>query len=89
VKILGYDYTVKGVGKVFRFYGEQNADDLTISYRTDIARQMQESTILHEIIEAINYHGKVGLSERQIMALESGLYGTLTDTGVDLSRLVP
>ena len=39
----------------------------------------QESTLLHEIIEAINWAGEIGMEHRQISALEEGLYQVLKD----------
>lgn len=91
MKILGYDYTVKGVDLSERdCIGRQSANKLEILYEAmGICRQMQESTVLHEVIEAINYHLKLGLTEQQIMSLETGLYQTLTDAGANLSKLLP
>jgi len=39
----------------------------------------QESTLLHEVIEAINWQQKIGLEENQICQLETGLYQVLKD----------
>jgi hypothetical protein len=88
---LGYDYTVKpnpGIGKREDKYALYNAGALEIEYDSTLHRQMQESSILHEIIEAINYHLQLNLKHAQIMALETGLYGALNDSGVDLGRLI-
>jgi hypothetical protein len=49
---------------------------------------MQESIIIHEILEALNYHLELELPHRTISALESGLYQTLHDAGVDLQLLL-
>ena len=42
-------------------------------------RSQQESTLIHEIIEAINWNYKLELEEGQIQGLEAGLYQTLKD----------
>lgn len=39
--------------------------------------QIRESTLLHEIIEAINFMCELGLRHNQIMTLETGLYQVL------------
>jgi hypothetical protein len=90
MKILGYDYIVRGADLSGRgIIGQSRPDNLEILYAMGLTRQMQESTVLHEVIEAINYHLKLGLTEKQVMGLETGLYQTLTDTGANLSRLLP
>ncbi len=38
-----------------------------------------ESTLLHEIIEALNWQMNIGISEEKICQLEAGLYQTLKD----------
>ena len=54
----------------------------------DLAGDEQLSTILHEIIEALNYHLALDLPHNAIMGLEAGLYQVLVDSGVDLSPLM-
>jgi len=51
-------------------------------------KQAQESSVLHEMIEALNYHLDLKLQHETIMQLEAGLYQCLKDNGVDLSSLV-
>jgi hypothetical protein len=92
LKILGYAYTVredKALQDNHNLFGQQKPVTLEITYSGNVARQMQESAVLHEIIEAINYHLQLGLKHQAIMGIETGLYGTLTDAGIDLSRLLP
>jgi hypothetical protein len=42
-------------------------------------KQSQESGILHEVIEALNYHLQLNLEHDKIMLLESGLNQVLVD----------
>ena len=87
--ILGHPYTIVrdkttneigASGRLFTANGEiQVAKDLCPSQAT--------STVLHEIIEAINWHCELRLKHNAIMTLESTLYQTLTANGVKLDPL--
>ena len=41
--------------------------------------EVQESTLIHEILEAIDKDNDLGLSHTQLCVLENGLYQTLKD----------
>lgn len=43
------------------------------------ALSQQKSTLLHETIEAINYHWKISLTEKQISSLEASLFQVFQD----------
>lgn len=43
------------------------------------SQSQQESTLIHEIIEAINWLQALGLEDRQVQGLEAGLYQVLKD----------
>jgi len=87
LNILGYQYEVRFApsqdmgGKAGRF--------MTLPPRIlvaeDCARDQQISTMLHEIIEGLDYHLELKLEHNQISALEAGLFQVLTTNGVDLS----
>ena len=89
MKILGYNYEViiKEGSSYIDAFGKLNAKELQIQIAADLVPAQITSTLLHEIIEALNYHLQLELPHRTIMSLESGLYQTLTDNGVDLSVL--
>lgn len=59
--------------------GYENSDDceITINIKSDI--QTQETTLIHEILEAINYKNELKLNHHQIMSLEHNLYQVLKD----------
>lgn len=92
IKILGYDTAVKysptledgGSEKVGRWLSAKQ----TIILDPNCCQQAQESTLLHEIIEALDYYLELELDHRVITSLEAGLYSVLTDNGVDLSVLL-
>lgn len=59
--------------------GQYNSRTCTISIADDLTPESGGSTLLHEVIEAINYQMDIGLKHRQIMALEHGLWQALQD----------
>jgi len=90
MNILGYNYTVTAdgeadiMGSYGRFHSKQH---LQIQIASDLCAQQKMSTILHEILEALNYHLGLDLEHKIITALEAGLYQVLTENGVDLIPL--
>jgi hypothetical protein len=44
-----------------------------------VPHENQESTLLHEIIEQINYRYELGLEHKQISILEAALYQVIKD----------
>jgi hypothetical protein len=89
LKILGYEYTIERREDVHSMdaFGKMNAKAQVIPIATDLAQEQVESTILHEVIEALNYHLDLKLKHDTIMRLEAALYQVLVDNGVDLSKL--
>lgn len=89
MKILGYNYTITNddadeIGGM----GAQCARVQRLKLATNQHPEQKISTLLHEIIEALNYHLQLELPHHAIQALEAGLYQTLTDNGVDLTPLL-
>ena len=86
IKILGYDYEV-----IFRNRGNDDGSDNagTHSSRSqkiwidsDQSQQQQESTFLHEILEALNYALQLEITHKGICSLEAGLYQVLKDNNL-------
>lgn len=90
MKILGYEFTVDINKSVVEDHvaGQVSIPLQRIEMAGDLAPEQMESTIIHEIIEAINGLMQLDLKERQVRALEVGLWGTLRDNGVDISPLL-
>ena len=89
LSILGYSYklvetTIMDLGGN---YGTIDTDTFIIRIATDVEDQVFESTIIHEILEAINKHLELELEHKVISQLEAGIYGALKSSKVDLSKL--
>jgi hypothetical protein len=50
--------------------------------------QQKESTMIHEILEAINVQLELKLTHRQISCLETGIYGTFKGMGINMKPLI-
>jgi hypothetical protein len=75
--ILGYNYTIdnsKPLSEMDGNVGFCNFDQKLIRVANDVDFDVRLSTLLHEVLEAINYHLEVGISEAQIKQLEVGLH---------------
>ena len=60
-------------------FGSYDGETNVLRIRSDVPLSVQESTLLHEILEAINEQMELKLDHRQICALEIGLYSTLKE----------
>ncbi len=89
MKIYGYDYELVEDGDVDMIgaLGRHHVRRQVLQIAEGMAQQQRESTVLHEILETLNYHNDLSLTNKVIMPLEAGLYQVLTDAGVDLSPL--
>jgi hypothetical protein len=89
MKILGYTYKLKlKPTKKLQNRGYFEGESQTISIGSDMNRQAQEATVLHEVIHALDFMLAIDLSEEQVRQLEHGLYQVLTDNGVSLAPLL-
>lgn len=68
-------------------YGLCDLDKRVLHIATDLDDEMKRSTMIHEAMEALNYHLGLDMEESQIMAMEAGLFQVLVEAGVDLSPL--
>ena len=89
MKISGYDYELVEDGNedMIGAFGRYHARRQILQIAEDLTQQQRESTVLHEILEALSYHFNLSLTNKVIMPLEAGLYQVLTDIGMDLSLL--
>ena len=89
MKILGYDYALLEESDDDDNLGRCLTTKLTIRISPNLPEQQKQSTVLHEILEALNWHLQLGLGidNKVIMPLEASLFQVLTDAGVDLSPL--
>jgi hypothetical protein len=68
--------------------GRMHGGSLVIQVANDLDPQQTQSTLIHEIIEAINFHLQLRIRHEVVSALETGIYQTLVNNGVDLSPLL-
>lgn len=85
LKILGYDYEVQVIDSTQ--YNGSNCgfcDSLNNKIRLsdDLSPDMAGSTLLHEILEALNYHLEIKLEHSQLTSIEAGLYQVLKDNNL-------
>lgn len=91
MRILGYNYTVEMSDDRRKVAGNLGTCDLEnqaiyLSKKNSVSGI--QSTLIHEIIEALNFHMELKLRHHQISSLEAGLFQVLSDNGVDLEKLL-
>lgn len=89
MKILGYNYRLieDGDADMIGAFGRFHAAHLVLQIAEGLEQQQRVSSILHEILEALNYHLELGMPHNARMALEASLYQVFVDNNVDLSPL--
>lgn len=88
MKILGYDYAVDYVSlETPEDFGEIDFLKSKINIHADVSKDKKISTVIHEIIEAGNYHLELKMSHKQITGLEVTIFDTLTRAGINLEKL--
>lgn len=63
-------------------YGQHNVNTLTMTIDSSLHNSIQCSTILHEIIESLNYHHEYGLPHHVIASLANSLFQILVENKV-------
>ena len=63
-------------------HGYSDFSNCKIVIDSRLHQQEQESTLIHEIIEVINYRNELGMEHKQIMTLENNLYQVLKDNNL-------
>ena len=89
LNILGYVYVLDTSQSIedLKVAGRSSPLHQTIVLARELSAQQRQSTLLHEVLEVLNYHLGLELRESKILALEAGLYYVLTQNGVDLQPL--
>lgn len=85
--ILGHVYAVKAYKNIKKeqgsaVFGRCDVENTTLHIGQEFTPSQVEATLLHEIIEAINYHLELRLEHNQIQGLEAGLYSVLKENGL-------
>lgn len=90
MNILGYEYTIieDESERNLEAFGKLYAAKQIIKIAADLGGDQYISTLLHEILEAINFHLVLGFDNNVIGKWETALYQVFTANGVDLMPLV-
>lgn len=85
IKILGHEYTVEMNSEIQQDY-EQSAQishaKCVITIGSRLVDSRREECLMHEIVEALNYHLELRLEHEKITQLGEGLYQVLKDSGL-------
>jgi hypothetical protein len=80
IKILGYDYKIEYLeNDSMKAFGRFNAEKQSILIGNDLPIDLQKSSLIHEIIEALNFYLELELPHNKITSLEAGLYQVFKD----------
>ena len=82
IKIGGLNYSVEFVKNLIRdrsASGQSCGNEQSITIDSSSSKQLQETTLVHEIIEQINFVYNTELEHHQICLLEAGLYAVMKD----------
>lgn len=79
--------TVRIIGKAYKLLEVENLDNFglceddkqQISIRKDLPSAGWADTVIHECAHAIDFNMKLGLTERQVHCIGSGLWALLAD----------
>lgn len=78
VRILGKTYRLLEVANL-DVYGLCEDDKQQITVRAGMQVESWADTVIHEITHAIDFNMKLGLTERQVHCIGSGLWAILVD----------
>jgi len=89
MNILGFDYKLSDDEDDNKLgcYGKTFFLTQEIKIAANLSSQQKTSTTLHEILHVINESMRLDLTENTICRLETGLFQTLVQNGVDLFPL--
>lgn len=91
IRIMGFDYTVfveSNTEIIKDRMGLTDFDRQIIYIYSGLSPEMKVSTLLHEILEAINFHMEMKLEHRQISCIESGFFQVLSDNNWNLESVI-
>jgi hypothetical protein len=91
LNILGYSYSLKTDETIEQMDGNvglTNFNEKFLQVASNLEDDQKKSVLIHELIEALNYHLELNLEHPQIMGLEVGFHQVFQDNGVDLTPLI-
>jgi hypothetical protein len=88
MRILGHEYTVSyGEFRQMEAAAKCDPHSQQIIIARDLSQSMRDSALIHEVLEAFNYHLELGIEHPAIARLEAGLYQFFSDNGISLKKL--
>ncbi len=90
MKILGHDYEIRNDPNVYLendTVGQVCFRGLWIKLDSSAPITRYEEALLHEIIEALNYHLELKLDHEVLTALSEALFAVLDDNGLKMTWL--
>lgn len=90
MNIFGFNYEMKydHSSRAMDANGRLFPDSQEVQIANNISREQTISVVLHEILEALDFHMELNLEHNKITCLETGLFQVLTSNGVDLTPLL-
>lgn len=87
IKIAGYEYDVIVEENRASERGANSPASIVMTHQKmwidgSQSKEQQESCLIHEVIEAINYHYELELPHRSITVLETAIYQVLKDNNL-------
>jgi hypothetical protein len=82
INIAGIEYTIiktKDYSRDYSYNGTFCGNSAEIKIEKDLKLDQTKSVLLHEILEAINFHYELGLEHNKISILESAIFGILQE----------
>ena len=82
LRVLGHDILVKRVNvglSMTRNIGEYDADHAVITVKMGLETSVEDATILHEVIHAIDNTLNLDMSEEQVTGVAQGIFQFLAD----------
>lgn len=78
IRVLGKDFTVKVIPD-FDDCGECDYVKQIIKIQDAMPLSLEQDTLIHEVIHALDFNMKLHMKERQVSALASGLIAVFRD----------
>jgi hypothetical protein len=78
VRVLGKPYTVEFIDD-FEDAGQCFDVKQSIKIRADMPLELEQDTVVHELLHALDYSMHLEMAERQVSALAAGLLAVLRD----------
>lgn len=82
VKIGGFNYTLEEISNLARdheSFGNSCANSLTINLDSTVDKSIKAATLIHEVIEQINFISELGLKHQDITILANSFYQVIEE----------